>query len=168
MKFIKLGIISLVIFGLLLTGISLLLPSTINISKAVNISAPADSVFTRINDLSRWQTWYAEYDPAQTILSANTSGKGATITLRNTKVTITSSQRPRQVAALWTSGTNASLPGSFTITAYDLSAVVTLQWLLVQKVKWYPWQKFSLLLSNNMLGPFMEKSLDNLKNELEK
>lgn len=167
MRFIKLGLISIVFFFLLLTGISLLLPSSINISKAIDINAPADSVFSYINDMAKWKSWYAGYADSAATMSAPTSGKGASLRLNNTEISLTE-VLPRKIKALWQTAQNTPLPGEFNIASYDSSSMITLQWLFVQKVRWYPWEKFSLIVSNQTIGPFMEQSLDNLKKVLEK
>ena len=40
--------------------------------------------------------------------------------------------------------------------------------LLKFHVKWYPWEKLASMFYDKQLGPMMEKSLVNLRNELEK
>jgi len=167
MKIVKLGLFSAVFFFLLLTGISLLFPSSINISKAIDINAPSDSVFSYIKDMSKWKVWYPNYDSATVRLSGNTIGKGASLSYNKTKVVITEVDK-KSIKAIWQSGDNNNLPGEINIISYDSSSLVTVQWLLIQKVKWYPWEKFSLLISNKTIGPFMEQGLENLKKVNEK
>lgn len=162
MRLIKLGIISIVVFFLLLTAISLLLPSQINISRAININAPAERVYSNINDVSKWKNWYADYDVSKVSLSEKTVGKGASVTMERTKVMIRESS-PGNIKAVWQMADNTPLPGEFNIFSQDSSSQITVQWLFVQKVKWYPWQKFALIMSDKSIGPFMEKSLDNLR-----
>src|SRR3954449_2952998 len=88
MKFIKLGLISVVVFGLLLTAFSLLLPSQTNISRAIDINAPADSIYEYINNMEKWKEWYANYDSSSTSVSSVTVGKGATLSMNKTTATI--------------------------------------------------------------------------------
>src|SRR5947209_13219180 len=88
MRFIKLGLISIGFFALLLTAFSLLLPSQTNISRAIDINAPADSIYAYIIDMAEWKTWYANYDPSDASLSPRTVGKGGSLTMNKTTVTI--------------------------------------------------------------------------------
>ena len=166
MRIIKLGIISAVLLFLLVTAISLLLPSTINISKAIDINAPVDSVYNNINDMSRWKNWFVNYDTAQTVISSNPIGKGASIIMNRTTVTITASKRDK-ITTEWLSGSN-TLDGEFNIIRQNNSSVVTVQWHFIQHLHWYPWEKFASIVSDKVMSPVMEKSLDNLKKVVEK
>jgi hypothetical protein len=166
MRFIKLGLISIFFLFLVITAISLLLPSTINISRAVDISAPVDSVYANINDLSKWKNWFANYDSSQNTVSKKLSGTGASITMNKTTITITGS-KPDKIQTQWVSGSK-SLNGDFNIFKQDSGEHITVQWHFTQHVKWYPWEKFASIASDKIMSPGMEKSLDNLKKLVEK
>lgn len=165
MRFIKLGLISVVFLFLLMLTISLLMPSSVSVSRVVDINAPADSVYNMINDLSKWKLWLENYDSTKTLVSPNTAGKGAQLKLDNTTVSIveTSSQN---IKTVWRVGNSAPLPADFNIVSQSPS-LTTLHWQFNQKLKWYPWEKFAAIFSEKALGPFMEKSLDNLRRLLE-
>lgn len=167
MRFVKLGLISIVFFCLLLTAFSLLLPSQTNISRAIDINAPADTVYTYINNIAKWKTWYADYDSSKASLSSVTIGKGASFTMNKTTVTLREAL-PDKIKAVWQTGNNQPVPGEFDFIAKDSASSMILQWNFIQKVKWYPWQKFASMVSDKTIGPFMEKSLENLKKEVEK
>src|SRR5690349_15463592 len=113
MRIIKLGLISAVFLFLVVTAISLLLPSTVNISRAIDVNAPFDTVYTNLNDLSNWKKWIAGYDPANTTISQPSTGKGAVINMNRSKVTILASDT-NIVETLWTTGSK-SLKGDFNI-----------------------------------------------------
>ena len=166
MRFIKLGLISIVFFFLLLTAFSLLLPSQTNISRAIDINAPAASVFPYINDMSKWKKWYADYDSSNTSLAQTRVGKGAILTTNKTTITIQSNS-PEKIKAVWQTGENNPVQGEFNFISRNADSSMTLQWNFIQKVKWYPWQKIASIVSNKTIGPFMEKSLENLKREAE-
>jgi hypothetical protein len=42
------------------------------------------------------------------------------------------------------------------------------QWYFDFVFRWYPWEKFSSIVYDKQLGPAMEKSLNNLKDLIEK
>lgn len=167
MRFIKLGLISIVFFALLLTAFSLLLPSQTNISRAIDINAPADSVYAYINDLRKWKDWYANYDSSNAALSSTTVSKGASLKMDRTTVTIQEAL-PDGIKAIWQTGNNNPVEGEFNFMPKGSASSVTLQWNFIQKVKWYPWQKLASILSDKTLGPFMEQSLENLRKKTEK
>jgi hypothetical protein len=167
MRFIKLGLISIAFFCLLLAAISSLLPSSINIVRTVDINAPADSIRANLGNLANWKNWYADYDSSKVTLSANTTGRGATININNTIVTILKDSAGK-VEALWQPGKGRPLPGEFNLVKKQTDSIVTVQWRFNYQVKWYPWEKFAAVFSDKAIGPFMEKSLENLKLATEK
>ena len=57
MRFIKLGLISAVVLFAVVTAISLLFPSTVIVSRAVNISVPKDSIIDLVKDFNGWKQW---------------------------------------------------------------------------------------------------------------
>jgi hypothetical protein len=56
--------------------------------------------------------------------------------------------------------------GEFIIDAKNGSPIVI--WTMNFNVKWYPWEKLASMFYDKQLGPRMEKSLVQLRNELEK
>src|SRR5215203_2973025 len=65
MRYIKLAFISFFVLFLLITGISLLIPSHIRISKAINIAGDKDSVMALVKYPARWKNWYPGLDTAK-------------------------------------------------------------------------------------------------------
>ena len=58
MRVIKFALISVVVLFLLVTGISLFIPSHIRISRAINMKADRDDIMDQINDAANWKNWY--------------------------------------------------------------------------------------------------------------
>jgi len=170
MRFIKLGIISVVFLFLIVTAISALIPSTVVISRTIDVNVPFDSVYSNVHNLNNWQRWLYNRDTVRyTVASAG--GKSSLrldylTTHNSTTITILQAS-PESIKTLWQVGTARGLEGDFYFISKAGEPVVSLQWQFIQKVKWYPWEKFSLIFSDKAFGPFMEKSLDNLKMLLE-
>lgn len=144
-----------------------MLPSQTNISRAIDINAPADTVYDYVNNIAKWNTWYADYDSFNTSWSSKTVGKGAALNINKTTVTLQQAL-PGKIKAVWQTGKSNQVEGEFNFIAKDSGSSMTLQWNFIQKVKWYPWEKFASIVSHKTIGPFMEKSLENLKKEAEK
>ncbi len=73
-------VVGIVIAGLALTGAAFLLPASYHVERSIQIQAPADVVFTQINDLKHWQSWtvWASQDPEMKYeTSAVSAGAGA-------------------------------------------------------------------------------------------
>lgn len=145
MKFLKLGIISLVAFAILITLFSLFFPSRVRISKAIDIHAGREIVLAQLQDTTNWKNWYPGADSA-TVLPVINAITDSTVTA----TTITNTGRKGITG--W-NVMNTSYPGT-----------VTVQWYMDFRLRWYPWEKFSGLLFEKRYGPVMEKGLENLKN----
>ena len=171
MRFIKFGLSSVVILFLIITAISALIPSSTTVTRTIDINAPFDSVYNSINNLAEWHRWMDNMDSAKCNIADKAMGNGAKMIIEypnnthKTSVEIVESTSTN-VKTVWRVNDSKPLTGDF----YSMSkpgVPVTLQWQFVQKVKWYPWQKFSLIFSDKAFGPFMERSLDSLKQQLQ-
>lgn len=150
MRLIKLALISfLFLFGVA-TAVSLLIPSSIRISRAVNLDS-VPPAFALILDTSRWKEWHPAFmnDSLQrhfpiTVNLQNRTDSSITMQLRQ--------------------GNRMPVANGWLIHSYTYADSVTLQWYMDFRLKWYPWQKFSSLFYENTYGAMMEEGLTNLKN----
>ncbi|HMK26667.1 MAG TPA: hypothetical protein VK483_11625 [Chitinophagaceae bacterium] len=176
MRVIKLGIISVIVFSILITGISLFFPSHVRISKAINIYAKKDSVLAEVKDARRWKKWYPGFElTADSSFSADGVMIDYTDPLKATYIII---NRPKSdgdsvIAATVNKGQLGnditwnciSYPDS---NMNERTELVTLQWYMDFHLRWYPWEKFSSLLLEKRYGAMMEQGLTRLKARLEK
>jgi len=161
MRYIKLVLFSVIILFLLMTAISLLFPSTVIVSRAVNISRPKDSVFTYIKDMNGWKQWIDGMDkPVVKILSASEAD------MAGTKVVIDTSTLPA-IKSLWQNSKGKWMIATINLFQDAAHLNTTVQWQYEQKVKWYPWEKFGSMMNDKILGPMMETDLNNLKKLVE-
>lgn len=147
MRFIKLGLISIVMIFLLFTGMSLFIPSNVNISRAINLAAKQDSVLKFIRDTTKWSKWYPGFDTLQS--------QGTAIfflTTDNNKVNVEfRKDGSRPINSTWQ------------VIPYTTTDSITVQWYMHFKLRWYPWEKFGSLLYDRAYGQQMERGLNNLK-----
>jgi len=144
MKLIKLGLISVFFLSLLLYLMSLLIPSRVRISRAVNIDASAETIQQRLTDMSHWDQW-------NELISEKT-----TVALV--------SVLPDTVVTSW-KNRSTIVQGVFTIE--HSAGVSVLQWYFDFHLRWYPWEKFGSIIFDKQIGPGMENSLNNLKKRIE-
>src|SRR5688572_15714087 len=97
MNVLKLGLISFVILFLLVTGISLFIPSHVRVSRAINMSANKDAVINQIKNPATWRNWYPGLDTAQLYYEAGVA-KGVTITNPKANIIITKESADEIVA----------------------------------------------------------------------
>src|SRR5215213_4952675 len=57
MRFLKLGLISIVVIVALLFALSFLLPSHVRVSRAINIEAPVERIMPYIKGMDKWPQW---------------------------------------------------------------------------------------------------------------
>jgi hypothetical protein len=153
-RIVKLLLLSLCFLFIASLAVSILIPSHIRISKAININGNKDSVYKWIIDSNYWKYW----NPAFIIDSDNKHLTYPSIISRSTtdsSILLKLQQNNRQAVLngwLFYKG----FPGSFTV-----------QWYMDFHLKWYPWQKLGSLFYENTYGLFMENGLNNLKKKAE-
>ncbi len=165
MRIIKLGIISLIVFFLIITGFSLFIPSHIRISKAIDINAAKDSVMNQVNNPANWKKWYPGADTLSFLMVDGKIKGLVTGYLQGLLITNITDSTVTAINA----GTN-SKRGESGWNVFDGSRpnTVTIQWYMDFHLRWYPWEKFSSLLLEKRYGPLMEAGLDKLKSQQEK
>ncbi|MFZ1264682.1 MAG: SRPBCC family protein [Chitinophagaceae bacterium] len=166
MGVIKLGFISLVVFALLITGISFFFPAHIRISKAIDINANKDSVLNQIKNAAHWKNWYPGAD-TMALLVEDGQAVGLQLDSLRGAIRITNITDSSVTAAIVGQGLRKATTGW---NSYQSAApnTITVQWYMDFHLRWYPWEKFSSLLFEKRYGPLMEKGLDNLKKMMEK
>lgn len=157
MKLIKLGLISVVVLFLITTLMSALMPSSVLVSRAINIHAPRDSIRTYVQDIHQWKRWIEGMDkPEVTIFSPETADLGGT------KVAITQ-KTDSTILSTWITRSGNEQISTLRMISEPSQGVTIVQWQFVQKVKWYPWEKFGSMMNDKVIGTMMEKNLNTLK-----
>jgi hypothetical protein len=162
MRFVKLALISAVILAILIYLFSLIIPSKIRISRAIDISVSRDSLLPAITDLRQWKQWNELVNnPDLTNRQFN-----ETVFSSNQLKVVRQAQEGDTLFTEWQQQNARTYTSGFTWTSSNNQLV--LQWYFDIKLKWYPWEKFGSIVFDKQLGPPMEKSLANLKKMLEK
>jgi predicted PurR-regulated permease PerM len=162
MRFVKLALISAVVLFIVIYLFSLIIPSTVRVSRAVNISAPKDSLVAQLADLRQWHYWNDMANNPE-----NTNKKFTENAITSEQMTVTkTAQMGDTLLTDWQQQNARVLNSGF--TWYGDDGQLVLQWYFDIKLRWYPWEKFGSIVFDKQLGPPMEKSLGNLKKLLEK
>jgi hypothetical protein len=165
MRLVKLGLLSFVFLFLLVTGISLFIPSHVRISRAVNVKATRDSIMARISDATEWKNWHPGLDTAE-LLWVNGKVEGVILDASDMRdpVTITITERlSDQVTAKFFPKKMKPVTYVWRTISHPGSDSTTLQWYMDFQLRWYPWEKFGSLLLEKSHGAKMEQGLTNLK-----
>ena len=152
MRLIKLALISFFVFFAIVTAISLLIPSHVRISKAINISHTSDSLYSLIANRSQWRRWH----PAFKLKNIDSLLQVHEITI--TPVVNTDSL----VTVHWQQAGKNPVVNSWQIHRFSASDSAALQWYMDFQLPWYPWQKFSSLFYEKTYGTMMTRGLNNI------
>jgi thiamine kinase-like enzyme len=161
MKLIKLGFISLIVLGIIVTLIGLLFPSTVLVSRAVDIKAPIDSIKYRVGNMNQWKHWIAGMNDSSVKIISSTNAQ-----LGNTHVQI-SQITDSTVLSTWTSLNGQQQLSTIRIIGNSNQDYAVVQWQFVQKIGWYPWDRFGSMMNDKIMGTMMEQNLQSLKKTLE-
>ncbi len=159
MKFLKLALISVVAFGLLLWGFTLLFPSVTVLSRVQNIAGSSDSLQQKLaaNTIS-YRQWLLPDSGTFDIRTSDIS-----FYENNLFNAAPQSYADTLYFEIRQPGYPALQGG---IGFYQLRAdSVTTQLFYVFRTPWYkPWEKLKLMMADKQLGPQMEGALKKLGN----
>jgi hypothetical protein len=130
---------------------SLLIPSHVRISKAINIAAPKDSVLALIKDPQRWNEWHPAFN------GSDSSRKFAQIHI------VSKAQTDSTLVMEMQQGNKPVVINGWNTYEYQGSDSITLQWYMDFHLGWYPWKKFGSLFYESSYGPLMQEGLENLR-----
>ena len=166
MKIFRLLFFSALFLFLVVTGISLFIPSQIRISKAINIDATADIVFNQIEDPAKWKDWFPGLE-SSTLLYENGKVRGVLIDDSSHHYIRIKEKRKDELITDLRAGSKVIRSGWKLIPFEGASQLTTVQWYMDFNLRWYPWEKFASLLFEKSYGVRMDSGLINLKKLVE-
>ncbi|MDX2046671.1 MAG: hypothetical protein SFU87_07775 [Chitinophagaceae bacterium] len=164
MRFLKplmIGITGLAIVILLITS---LLPNEVMTSEGIMIHAPKDTVLQAVKQIEGWKDWNLLIGDKTPELSDSgmmwTDVKGGKNQLR-----VTESNDKGIVAEVMLNDQKPFTSGFSVEQKYADSVQVV--WFVIEKLRWYPWEKIYGIMSGGMKTPVMKQSLLQLKSQLQ-
>jgi hypothetical protein len=149
MRILKLAFISFLFFAALLFLMSLLIPSRVRISKAINLAYADSLVLQQVSDTSQWRRWHP-LAQAGRIQQQTLVKKIETDTL---------------VVMNLTHAAGSNITNSWALHRFGATDSLTLQWYMDFKLSYLPWHRFSSLFYEATYGRMMEQGLQNLKQQ---
>lgn len=166
MKFIRGG---LFVFGglfLVMTLISMLIPSTIMTAKSTTLQCDSTKLFDAVSNLQNWKKWHPVFvaDSNKITIANNT----ATWTSKNNtnKLVVTKSTYPAVDFLLQRDGEN-DMENTIYVNRVEEGGNMQVQWKSIVKLKWYPWEKFAGIFVEKLSGAGYEAALASLKKYVE-
>jgi len=163
MRLIKGFFIVLAGLFIFITILSLFIPSRLMITRAVVINAPAGKVFSEISDLQNWKHWQPVFinDSAKIKFGSSNSCEWESKGKKNT-VQITEKKDNAVSAILSRTGEN-DVQNTISVLPLSDSNQVQVEWNVLIKLKWYPWEKFYGIFIEKITGQGYEDALNSLK-----
>jgi len=152
MRLIKLAIISVIVFFLIITAFSLMIPSNVRISRAINLASNEDRVLSLLQDSAQWNQWHPALMNDSTKRSIQTKFLSISDTL---------------ILTSWQQGSRQPFTNGWHIHTMSHADSLTLQWYMDFKLPWYPWKKFESLFFDKVYGSMMEQGLANIKEKIQ-
>ena len=149
MRVIKLFLISVIFLFIAVTAVSLLIPSRVTISKAINIHGEKESIFSLIRDRNQWNKWHPAFK-SNSAVQAFDSIHIVSQTENDSEIVMSLQQADK----------DAVINGW---KIYNSPDSLTLQWYMKFDLKWYPWKKLGSLFYENTYGVMMQEGLENIK-----
>jgi hypothetical protein len=174
MHLIRQILIGFIGLSLVMIAISSLLPNQVMNSRGVMIDSELHSILQAVKDLDTWSNWNVLLQSASQI-EVNKTGERAGIGSRIKwttsegkihRITVTEYNEKGIVTEMQLDG-QRPLTSGFSVEKRRTDSVQVV-WFIIEKLKWYPWEKFYGIMTGGMKGPYMEQSLQQLKFQLEK
>lgn len=165
MRIIRLLLISAAFLFLAVTAISLLIPSDVRISRALNTEADENAVWRFVDDMRVWPKWNPFFPETMTDSFSYHDASGsrpAGMSIDGTEITWLEKKPGERIAILDKKGFRSIRSGWKCIT-HTASDSVTIQWYMDFRLRWYPWEKFASLMFEKSYGSRMEQGLAALK-----
>ncbi len=168
MKQVKGFIFVLIGLFIMITLVSLLMPSNVMTVRSVVIHANHEDVFSKIKDLEKWKEWHPVFktDSSSIVISKPSSGINAFATWtsnnKENKLLITEQSSNHIKASLMRKNENDVI-NIISINPVADSSALQVEWRALSKIKWYPWEKFYGIFIDKITGPGYEVALNNLK-----
>lgn len=174
MRFIKAFLFGITGLFIMVTLISLLIPSNVQVSRVVVINnTTVNKIYQQAADLKNWKNWHPMFKPGIAIINFGsiTMGKNASCDIvyhnKTTHLLINAADSFSIKFTLQSQGEN-SIENNIILNTMPLSQSVHVEWRTITKLHWYPWDKFYAIFIDKMSGPGYETALNNLSTYIEK
>lgn len=164
MRYLKLFFSTLLVFTIILSLISWLMPSKIMLARSVTIAAERSFIRGQFGDLKNWPNWnpYFREMPAKNIYIPNSSQliwkeKGENMTM------FISDSSEFHLSFILRSADQNSMINTLTILPIKGSPAWQVEWRVVSPLPWYPWERFAAIFFDKTAGPSYEAALASLK-----
>ena len=168
MRLFKGFIIALTGLFIFISILSLFIPSKVIVTKSVVINAGAGKVFAEISNLQNWKHWQPVFRKDSAAIKFDRDSPGVSNSCeweskgKKNKFIIKTQKDNVLTASLLRVGDNEILNVIRVLPLPDNNQV-QVEWNVMIKLKWYPWEKFYGIFIEKISGQGYEDALNSLK-----
>jgi hypothetical protein len=158
--------------AIMITLVSLLMPSNVMTVRSVVVHGDANEIFAEVKDLKKWKDWHPVFmnDSSHIAISEPSFGKNAMASWvtngKENRLKIIESGDAYIKSLLMRDGEN-DMTGIISVNQVKDSSAQQVEWRVLTKLKWYPWEKFYGIFIDKLSGPGYEMALNNLRQRIE-
>jgi hypothetical protein len=170
LRLLKALLVGLTGLFIVITLFSLIIPSTVRVSRATVITnvSPAE-VYRQVADLKNWKNWHPVFKTDSAVVTfTDTSNKACDIEYNGstTHLSIVSLE-PAAIKLDLRSKKQNEILVEVHLTNLPDQQSVQVEWRALNRLSWYPWEKFYGIFLDKLSGPGYEAALTGLKEFLE-
>ncbi len=150
---------------LMITLFSLLIPSSVRISRAVVINnTNATAIFHQLVPFENWKNWHPIFTTDSASYNRDAKDRSFHILHRQQDIvfTLKDSDSSSVHFLLKVKGEN-DVQNEILIHSLPAQEAVQLEWRTITHLKWYPWEKFYGIFLDQLTGASYEGALNGLK-----
>ena len=171
MKKIKSFLIVIFSFMVLVTLVSLLMPSRVITTHTVMVNSSYENVGHFLLDLSTWKEWHPLVQNQELSISVPSTGPYAYIEWvdgnKKNGIRVLRSA-PDNIMFNNTRDGERAVINDIHINRFKGRNDLEVEWVAIHELKWYPWEKFSGMFLDKMTAPGYTLALEQLKSAAEK
>ncbi len=151
---------------MLITLVSLLMPSRVITAHTIMINAPKQNIANYLMDLKIWKEWNPMLENEELSFTGPTTAVNSFITWKtNGKENWIKLLRKDYSSLMFSqnrTGDNAVI-NEIKIGSFKDDNELQVEWIGIHNLKWYPWEKFAGIFLDKVTGPAYDTALNRLK-----
>lgn len=170
MRFIKAFIAGVLGLFIIITLLSLLIPSKVQVIRTVLINnTTINKVSGQITDIKKWKNWHPVFTIDSAVISMTANAAVFKIVHREKDLFISIlSADTNAIKFLVQSKAASDLMNVIHFASLPGQEAVQVSWQATTQLHWYPWEKFYAIFMDKLTGPGYEQALNGLKDYLER
>lgn len=169
MRFAKLILTGIIGMFIIMTLLSLLIPSKVVVSRTTLINnTSVDKIQQQLQSFNNWKNWYPVFKNETVQVKIDTVSNTAQINYagKTAELQFTGST-DSSISFLTIAPGENDIANQIIAIAVPNQNNVQVEWRAINKLKWYPWEKFYGIFVDKLTGGSYEAGLQGLKEYLE-